>query len=80
MAETRAQTCRVAGVRRALREFRVALGQWSQWEATTVRRSVEFVRMCGLSLGCELEHSECLLALPPDERDEVLAGELSEVR
>jgi len=60
-----------------LREFRVALEQWSRWEAT-LRRSVEFVRTRGLSLGCELEHSACLLALPPDERDEVLAAELSE--
>jgi hypothetical protein len=60
-----------------LREFRVVLEQWSRWEAT-VRRSVEFVRTHGLSHGCELEHSACLLALPPDERDEVLAAELSE--
>jgi hypothetical protein len=60
-----------------LREFRVALEQWSRWEAT-VRRSVEFVRTRGLSLGCELEHSACLLTLPPDERDEVLAAELNE--
>ena len=60
-----------------LREFRVTLQQWSRWEAT-VRRSVEFVRTRGLSLGCALEHSACLLTLPPDERDEVLAAEQSE--
>ena len=60
-----------------LREFRVALEDWSRWEAT-VRRSVEFVRTCGLSHGCESELSTRLLALPTDERDEVLAAELSE--
>ena len=60
-----------------LREFRAALEQWSRWEAT-VRGSVEFVRTHGLSHGCESELSACLLALPPHERDEVLATELSE--
>jgi hypothetical protein len=60
-----------------LREFRVALEKWSRWEAT-VRGSVEFVRTRGLSHGCEAELSARLLALPPDERDEVLATELSE--
>jgi hypothetical protein len=60
-----------------LREFRVALAEWSRWEAT-VRRSVEFVRTRGLSHGCESELSAHLLALPPDERDAVLAVELSE--
>jgi hypothetical protein len=60
-----------------LREFRVALEEWARWEAT-VRRSVEFVRTRGLSHGCELELSTHLLALPADERDEALAGELSE--
>lgn len=60
-----------------LREFRVALEEWSRWEAT-VRRSVEFVRTRGLFYGCELELSTHLLALPTDERDEALASELSE--
>jgi hypothetical protein len=60
-----------------LREFRTSLEEWSRWEAT-VRRSVEFVRTRGLSRGCESDLSACLLALPPDERDEVLAAELSQ--
>jgi hypothetical protein len=60
-----------------LREFRAVLEKWSRWEAT-VRHSVEFVRTRGLSHGCESELSAHLLALPPDERDEVLATELSE--
>jgi hypothetical protein len=60
-----------------LREFRAALEQWSRWEAT-VRGSVEFVRTRGLSRGCASELSARLRALPPEQRDEVLAAELSE--
>jgi hypothetical protein len=58
-----------------LREFRGALGDWSRWEAT-IRRSVEFVRTQGLSCSCQVTLASCLQALPPDELDETLAGEL----
>lgn len=58
-----------------LREFRAPLQEWSRWEAT-VRGSVEFLRTRGLSCSCQLDLAAHLQALPPDERDDVLAVEL----
>ena len=58
-----------------LREFRAALEEWSRWEAT-VRGSVAFVRTRGLSCSCQLDLAARLQALPPAERDDVLAAEL----
>ena len=58
-----------------LREFRAALEAWSRWEAT-VRGSVEFLRTRGLSCSCQLDLSARLQALPPEERDDILAAEL----
>ena len=60
-----------------LREFRAPLEEWSRWEAT-VRGSVEFVRTRGLSCSCQLDLAVRLQALPPKERDDVLAAELCE--
>jgi hypothetical protein len=60
-----------------LREFRTALEEWSRWEAT-VRHSVEFVRMRGLSCSCQLDLAARLQTLPPEDQDETLAIELCE--
>lgn len=60
-----------------LREYRAAVQQWSRWEAT-VRHSVEFVRTRGLSCRCQLDLMARFGALPADQRDDVLAGELCE--
>jgi len=60
-----------------LREFRAALETWSRWEAT-VRGSVEFVRTRGLSCSCQMALAARLQALPPEERDDILAAELCE--
>ncbi len=60
-----------------LREYRAAVEEWSRWEAT-VRHSVEFVRTRGLSCSCQLDLMARFQALPADQRDDVLAGELCE--
>jgi hypothetical protein len=60
-----------------LREFRTALEEWSRWEAT-VRHSVEFVRMRGLSCSCQSDLAARLQTLPPEDQDETLAIELCE--
>lgn len=60
-----------------LREFGGSLQAWSRWEAT-VRHSVAFLRTRGLSRGCQLDLRAHLQALPPDERDDALAAELTE--
>jgi hypothetical protein len=60
-----------------LQEFRASLQEWSRWEAT-VRNGVEFLRTRGLSCSCQMDLCACLQALPPDERDDALAAELTE--
>jgi hypothetical protein len=60
-----------------LRAFRASLQEWSRWEAT-VRSSVAFLRTRGLSCRCQGDLSAHLQALPPDERDDALAAELTE--
>jgi len=58
-----------------LRDYRTSIEKWSRWEAT-VRASVSYVRMRGLSVDSESGLRAHLSELPPELYDESLATEL----